>query len=146
MLLDANLQLSNAQAITTTAFSTNTVDQGAIPMVQRKPLYAAITVDQSATAAGAATVTFQLVSSASANLSSPTVLGSSDAIPISDLQAARKPIFVKGAMTNMPAGHRYVGLQYFVGTGPLTAGAFTCYLTDDDINTGAVYAGGFNVA
>ena len=145
MLLDANMQLSNAQAVTATAFSTNTIDVGAQSPGQRNPLFAVITVDQSAAAAGAATVSFQVVSSANANLSSPTVLGASGDIPISELQAARPPLVVKAAMSNLPTGHRYVGLQYVVKTGPLTGGAFSAALTDTDVSNG-LYGSGFVAA
>jgi len=150
MLLDALLQLSAAQAVTTTAFSTNTIDLSqARDVGAGEDLYAVFGVDTTPTAAGAATVTFQVVSSANANLSSPHILAQTDAIPITDLAAGRAPINLcvnPSALTSLPLGERYLGVQYTIGTGPLTAGAFTCYLSNTEATTGKSYASGFNVA
>ncbi|WP_301101090.1 Bbp16 family capsid cement protein [Propionivibrio sp.] len=146
MMTDALNQLSTAQAVTTTALSTNSIDLGPQPANAGDPLVALITVDATATAAGAATVTFQVVSSASANLSTPTVLAQTDAIGKAELAAGRRPIGLEFNFRNLTAGHRYLGLQYLVGTGPLTAGAFSCVLTDTT-NASGLYgaAGSFKV-
>lgn len=150
MLLDALLQLSNAQAVTTTAVSTNTID-----LSQKRDLgwgenlHAVFGVDTTPTAAGAATVTFQIVSSAAAALSSPTVLAQSDAIPITDLTAGRAPIIVDLSPAVLKAqalGQRYLGVQYTIGTGPLTAGAFTAYLSNSEAAGTVAYPSGFTVA
>ena len=146
MILDANLQLSNAQAVTATAMSVNNIDMGPPPPGASNPMAAVVTVDESVAAAGAATVAFEIVSSAASHLSSPTVLASSGAVPKADLGAGRAPIPIKTTFSDMPAGHRYVGMRYVVATGPLTAGKFTCHLTDHSINTGAYYPSGFSVA
>lgn len=149
MIVDALLQLSEAQAVTSTAVSTNTID-----LLQNRDvgagndLYAIFTVDTAATAAGAATVNFQVISSASASLTSPTVLAQTDAIPKTDLTAGRKPIAVRispQVLNSLPIGQRYLGVQYTVGTGPLTAGAFTCYITDSDVSVNKNYPSGFTV-
>ena len=150
MIVDALLQLSEAQAVTSTAVSTNTID-----LLQNRDvgagndLYAIFTVDTAATAAGAATVNFQVISSASASLTSPTVLAQTNAIPKTDLTAGRKPIAVRlspQVLNSLPIGQRYLGVQYTVGTGPLTAGAFTCYITDSDVSVNKNYPSGFVVA
>lgn len=149
MIVDALLQLSAAQAVTSTAVSTDTID-----LLQNRDvgagndLYAIFTVDTAATAAGAATVNFQVISSASASLTSPTVLAQTDAIPKTDLTAGRKPIAVRispQVLNSLPIGQRYLGVQYTVGTGPLTAGAFTCYITDSDVSVNKNYPSGFTV-
>lgn len=149
MIVDALLQLSAAQAVTSTAVSTDTID-----LLQNRDvgagndLYAIFTVDTAATAAGAATVNFQVISSASASLTSPTVLAQTDAIPKTDLTAGRKPITVRispQVLNSLPIGQRYLGVQYTVGTGPLTAGAFTCYITDSDVSVNKNYPSGFTV-
>lgn len=136
MILDALLQLSAAQAVTTSAVSTNTIDLSINrDIATGSSLVAVFNVDQTVTAAGAATVNFQIVSSASSNLSSPTVLAQSGAIPKTDLIAGRAPFTVGMAINpnvSAPLGQRYLGVQYTVSTGPLTAGAFSCWLALDD--------------
>jgi hypothetical protein len=93
------------------------------------------------TAAGAATVQFQFISSANANLSSPKILGQTDAIPIASL-----PV---GSIIHIPfarffpgsLGQRYIGCQYAIGTGPLTAGSFDAFIVHDlsGLPRGTVY-------
>ena len=148
MLLDALLQLSNAQAVTATAVSTNTIDLSQSRDIgPGENLHVVIAVDTAATAAGAATVTFQIISSAAANLSSPTVLAQTDAIPKTDLLVGRKPIVIDlspAVLLAQPIGQRYLGIQYTVGTGPLTAGAFTAYLSNSE-GVSANYPSGFTV-
>lgn len=149
MMTDALLQLSLAQAITATAFSTNTIDLGvARDLGPGDQLYVTFGVDVAATAAGAATVTFQVVTSANANLSSPTVLVQTDAIPKTDLTLGRKlfclAITPQILLAN-PNGQRYLGVQYTIGTGPLTAGSFSATVTDTPPPGFEYYASGFTV-
>lgn len=150
MITDALLNLSVAQAVTASAVSTNTIDLGvARDIGQGTDLYVVFGVDVAATAAGAATVNFQIITSANANLSSPNILTQTDAIPKTDLTLNRKPIAicVPSAILNaLPIGQRYFGVQYTVGTGPLTAGSFTCYITLEDPGVGKNYSSGFTVA
>jgi hypothetical protein len=149
MITDALLQLSSAQTVTTSAVSTNTIDLSQNRDIgQGVDLYAVFTVDEAATASGAATVNFQVITSASANLSSPTVLGQTDAIPKTDLTLGRKPISVmipSSVLLAQPIGQRYLGVQYTVATGPLTAGKFSCAIADADIGVGKNYPSGFTV-
>jgi hypothetical protein len=150
MLTDALLQLSSAQAVTATAVSTNTIDLSVSrDLGPGRSLFAVWTVDTTATAAGAATVTFQVISSAAANLSSPTVLAQTDAIAKTDLTAGRKAFAQRidpAVLLAQPNGQRYLGVQYTVGTGPLTAGAFSCAITDALPPGMEYYASGFTVA
>lgn len=150
MLTDANLQLASAQAVTATAVSTNTIDLSqARDLGDGTDLYAVVTVDTTATAAGAATVNFQVISSAAANLGSPTILGQTDAIAKTELTAGRKPIVIcipSHIVNSLPIGQRYLGLQFTVATGPLTAGAFSVAITDSDVSVNKNYPSGFTVA
>ena len=149
MITDALLQLSTAQAVTATAVSTNTLDLGSARDIGAgTDLYAHFTVDTTATAAGAATVAFQIISSASAALSSPTVLAQTGDIPKADLVAGRRPITLEippSALASQPVGQRYMGVQYLVGTGPLTAGAFSAFITDSKVDMGKNSPSGFTV-
>lgn len=133
MYTDSQLTFSAAQAVTATAFSTNTVDLlAAQDAGAGRPVYLVIRVGTAVTAAGAATVQFQLVSSANANLSSPSILGQSDAIGKANLGAnTLMVVTLPKSYAGKPIGQRYLGLQYTVGTGPLTAGTFDAYLTPD---------------
>lgn len=145
MFLDELLKLSFAQAVTSSAVSTNSIDRGPQWPGDSTPLCASITVDEAATAAGSATVTFELISSAAADMSSPNVIASSGAVGKADLTAGRRPIFVKAESRNLPAGHRYLAARYTVASGPLTAGKFTAYLVESAIGA-PVYGAGFTVA
>jgi hypothetical protein len=136
--MDAALSLSNAQAVTSTAFSTNAVDlRGAVRAggSADDAVQVFVHVAQSATASGAATVNFQIVTSAAADLSSPTIIGQTDAIPKASLVAGSIiTIPIPRSFINAP-GQRYIGLRYVVTTGPLTAGAFSAYIALQGIDS-----------
>lgn len=149
MITDAFLALSSAQAVTASAVSTNTIDLSvARDLGPGMDLFAIFTVDVAALAAGAATVTFQVISSASAALTSPTVLISSDAIGKAELILGRRPIQMEIPSTVLaaqPIGQRYLGVQYVVATGPLTAGSFSATISDSHLSVGKNYPSGFTV-
>lgn len=148
MFLDKQLQLSAAQAVTVSAVSTNTIDLGTARDLGAADLHVVITVDETAAAAGAATVNFQVISSAAAALSSPTILGQTDAIGKAELTAGRRPIVIvvpRATLAAQPIGQRYLGLQYTVGTGPLTAGKFTANMALDVQDIGKNYASGYSI-
>jgi hypothetical protein len=129
MITDASLTLSASQAVTASAVSANTIDLGqARDIGGGEEAHVFINVEVSAAAAGAATVNFQVVTSANANLSTPTIVGQTDAIPKASLVAGKQiTIPVPRSFINA-LGQRYLGLQYTVGTGPLTAGTFSAYI------------------
>lgn len=149
MMTDALLQLSSAQAVTASAVSTNTIDLSQVRDIGTgTDLYAIFTVDVAATAAGAATVNFQVITSASAALTSPTVLVQTDALAKTELTAGRRPICLpipNAAILAQPIGQRYLGVQYTVGTGPLTAGSFSACINNSEVDVGKNYASGFTV-
>lgn len=123
MLLDKQLLVSEAQAVTASAASTNIIDLSAYRNVGvGKDIEAALFVDEAATAAGAATVQFGIETDDNAGFSSATQLYLSPAIP----KASIVPGFNPFAGLKLPAGvERYLRFYYTVATGPLTAGKFT---------------------
>jgi len=149
MMLDALLKLSEAQAVTSTAVSTNTIDLSQSRDIGAgTSLFAVIDVDTTVQAAGSATVTFEVITSADPALGSPNVLVATGAIGKAELPAGRGPISLPippSVLNSLPLGQRYLGLRYTVATGPLTAGAFTCYITDTEAHVQKSYPSGFTV-
>lgn len=148
MHTDALLKLSDSQAVTSSAVSENTIDLGtARDLGPGGELYATFQVNEAATASGSATVTFQIISSAAANLGSPTVLVQSDAIGKAELTLGKVFSIPMGnaILAAQKLGQRYLGVQYTVATGPLTAGKFTAYITLDAVTDVKSYASGFTV-
>lgn len=120
MFIDKLLQVSNEQAVTASAASTDVIDFG-----QTNPnsglnrnTTMAITVDESATAAGAATVAFSIQDSAdNSTFADVAVTG---VIAKADIAAGKQ------FLIPMPVKHRrYLRVYYTVATGPLTAGKFS---------------------
>lgn len=127
MLMDAQNLFSNAQAITATAKSTDTVDLGprshaANSQGQEDRLEILLNINTTFTAAGAATLTVQLRSSQNSDMSSPVVHDVSDALTVAELVAGSRVRF--RPRIPLEAG-RYFDLNYVVATGPMTAGALT---------------------
>lgn len=144
MIIDNNLRVSNAQAVTTSAVSTDSIDLSqARDIGEGNDLFMHFTVTESVTAAGAATVEFQVVGSTAGALTSPVVIGSSGAIAKASLAAgARIAVRINPQIGSL--GLRYIGANYAVATGPLTAGKFTADIVED-IQDAKSYASGFSV-
>lgn len=135
MILDKLLMFSEAQAVTATAASTDVIDLGPIDGTRRDigvgyPLEFWATVNTTATASGAATVNVQLQTSP--DNSTWTTIASSGDLALSALVAGKRIVSQK-----VPSGvQKYLRVNYTVGTGPLTAGAFTSGINlDVDNNT-----------
>ena len=121
MIIDALTRVSNAQAVTASAASTDYIDLGASRTLPETTL--AITVDEAAAAAGAATVAFEIQSSDDSAFATFTTVAKTGDIGKAALTAGRSPIYLKAPEGQTPG--RYVRVYYTVGTGPLTAGKFT---------------------
>ena len=144
MILDQNLIVSNAQAVTASAVSTDTIDLSvARDIGEGEELFMHFNVGTAVTAAGAATVDFQIIGSTASNLGSPVVLGTSGPIAKATLVAGAR-IAVKMNPQIASTGLRYIGANYVVATGPLTAGTFTAAIVTD-IQDSKNYASGFAV-
>lgn len=132
MILDRQLIVSNAQAVTATAVSTDSIDtQLASPIRDigtGEEMRMVITCGLAALAAGAATVTFELVQADDAALTTNVeVLSATGAIPKATIVAGYTAMD-----TVVPRNtRRYIGVRYTVGTGPLTQGTFTAGLVHD---------------
>lgn len=132
-IMDKHNEFADAAAVTSTAVLTNVIDLGDDSTLRNlggpgSP-YLVIQTDTSATAAGAATVTFSLESDSTADLAtSATVHYTTAAIAKTTLVAG-----YVAAVVQLPFGdyERYLGVRATVGTGPLTAGAFSAFLTRD---------------
>ena len=151
MLTDASLLLSNLQAITSTAASTNVIDyttQSDIGIGVTE-LQFAIYVGTTFTASGSATLQVQV--QGSADNSTFYTITETDALPVADLVAnAEIPIDLtrRSLVQTTPALlPRYYRLNYVVATGPMTAGTLSAYLVidrDEGITMGQ-YKSGFTV-
>lgn len=130
-ILDTSLILSNAQAITTTAYSENVIDLGTpdtwnARSGQARELPINLDITEDFDASGGATLTIVVLSGTSATAGSGTVTThySSSAIPKASLLAAAS----LNALFRLFVPHdarRYLYLQYVVATGPMTAGKIT---------------------
>ncbi len=125
MLIDKSFDLSAAQAVTSSAASTNIVDLNKEKLAAH-PLMAVFRCGVAAEASGAATVTFAIQTCAASNFSSGVeTVWSSDAIGKAALTADKQ---IAAADLGFAKLKRYVRAYYTVATGPLTAGKFDCYI------------------
>jgi hypothetical protein len=122
MLIDKALQVSNEQAVTSSAASTDVIDTGqTTPDLGVADLYLVITTDEAATASGSATVTFSLQDSAD----------NSSFADVAVTAAIGKATLVAGYQHVIPLPtklRRYLRAYYTVATGPLTAGKFSAQI------------------
>lgn len=131
MYTDANLAVSGSIsgntvtgqsifATNATVVSANTVDLGvARDMFEGRSLFA--NVELTAAVTGGTSVEIQIITSAAANLGTPTVIGTSGAIPVASLTLGKR-IAIQGNPQLGSTGQRYLGLQY-VNVGANTTGA-----------------------
>jgi len=141
MITDAFLRLSDAQLLTTTAVSTNTIDLGvARDMGAGEELYVYFTVPVALV--GGTNVTFQVITSAAAALTSPTVVATTAAVVTASLVAGYKAA-VRIQPSVFGTGQRYLGAQYTI-SGTYSAGSVTADIATDiaDFKT---YGSGFSV-
>jgi len=132
MIFDRQTLLSDAQAITISAPSTNVIGLG--PKVagvvrdigKGKPIPLLIQVVEAFAAAGAATLTVTLETDDNAGFASPQVVWTSPAIP----KAALVPGYVI-IPEFIPRGtnEEFLRVNYTVGTGPMTAGKIVAGVT-----------------
>ena len=142
MITDKLLRVSTDQALTTTAVSTDTVDLSiARDMGEGHSLYMNFAVTTAL--AGGTSVKFEVVSSASADLSSPTVIGSTDAIVTASLVAGYNTA-VRINPQIASKGQQYLGARYTI-SGTYTSGKVTADVVTDIQDGRKFYASGFSV-
>lgn len=127
MIIDKFLQVSDAQAVTASAASTDVIDTGVANRAigDVTSLAAVITVDEAAAAAGAATVTFSLQDSADNSTFT-------DVVATAAIGKAALTAGTQAAVLKLPSNlRRYIRVYYTVGTGPLTAGKFSAQIVMD---------------
>lgn len=142
MFMDKNLLLSDGQAITATAASTNVIDFltsqdmgiGADPALK-----VLVNVGTAFTAAGAGTLTIQYQTSD--DNSTFTTIAETPALALASLTAAARLFGI-----DVPRSRaRYARLNYVVATGPMTAGTLTAAIVLDRSDH-VYYPSGFTVA
>lgn len=127
MYLDKETEFSDSQAVTAAAASTNYMNLGAARDIGvGKQKYVLITCKEAATAAGAATVNFQLQTDDNSAFSSPKTVYDSGSVGKAALIVGYQ-LFIP-----IPLGteEQYLRLYYNVGTGPLTAGKFSASIVE----------------
>ena len=143
MITDKLLRVSEDQAITTTAFSTDTIDLGtARDIGEGTALYMNFALTEAF--ANGTNITFEVVTSANANLSSHDVIGSSATIATAALTLG-KNIVVRINPDIAGKGKRYLGARYVV-TGTMNAGKVTADVVETIGDGQKYYASGFTVA
>ena len=143
MITDKLLRVSEDQAITTTAFSADTIDLGtARDIGEGTALYMNFAVTTAL--ANGTSVKFEVVTSANANLSSPVVVGSSDAVLTAALTAG-KNVVVRINPEIASKGKRYLGARYTVA-GTFNAGKVTADVVETIGDGQKYYASGFTVS
>tara|TARA_B100001287_G_C22654876_1_gene517145 strand:+ start:364 stop:795 length:432 start_codon:yes stop_codon:yes gene_type:complete len=143
MITDSLLRVSEDQAVTSTAVSTNTVDLSVARDVgEGTALYMNFALTEAF--ANGTSITFQVITSANANLSSADVIGSSDAIVTASLTLG-KNIVVRINPDIAGKGKRYLGAKYVV-SGTMNAGKVTADIVETIGDGQKYYASGFTVA
>lgn len=152
MITDAALILDSANAsirAANTYVSTNTIDlQSSRDIATGEELNLVFTVDVAF--AGGTSVQPQVITSASANLSTPSVLVSGPAVPLASLTLGATwymPLPPRLGSVINPAtntAQRYLGVQY-IGVGTFTTGSISCRLVHDVPADLSTYPSGFAV-
>jgi hypothetical protein len=142
MITDKLLRVSEDQALTTTAVSTDTIDLSvARDMGEGGDLYMNFAVTTAL--AGGTSVKFEVISSASANLGSPTVIGSTDAIVTASLVAGyNTAVRINPQVASL--GQRYLGARYTI-SGTYTSGKVTADVVLDIQDGRKFYPSGVTV-
>jgi len=126
MLKDKLTMFSDDQAVTSTAASTDYLDQLAAGNAVGRGVWLDVRVKTTFTAGGSATMTIALETDDNASFSSATVLWQVTAVAVASLTAGTK------WRVMVPIGaERYLRMNYTVAVGPMTAGNIDAALVQD---------------
>lgn len=142
MITDAFLRVSDAQAITADAASTNTIDLSVARDVgEGKQLFMVFTVTEAFN--NLTSLALQVITSANADLSSSTVRGATS-VALASLTAGSQFVVPLPPLVGS-LGQRYLGAYYDVtGTNPST-GKVTADIVETIQDGKKYYASGFSV-
>lgn len=148
MIMDRQNTVSNDQAITATAVSTDTID-----LSQNRDigighdLAWVITVTEAFN--NLTSLTVQVISASTADLgTNQTILIQTDAIVLAQLTAGRRPIVIRmprHILSSQPIGQRYIGLRYVVAGSAPTTGKVTAGLVLDAQSIARIYPSGYSI-
>lgn len=142
MIVDQFLRVSTAQAVTTTAVSTDSVDLGtARDIGEGQDLYMVFSVGTAF--AGGTSIQFEaIVADNGALTTNPTVIGASSVVAVANLGASTQ-FTVRLNPLIRSLGRRFLGARYTV-VGTMSAGTVTADIVTD-IQDQKSYASGFTV-
>ena len=145
MITDKLLRLSEDQAVTATAVSTNTIDLGTDRDIgEGRELYMVFTV--TTTFATLTSLTFNIITDDNAGLASGKVIASTGAITLaSGGLAAGKQYAMRIPPDIAGKAERYLGASFTVGGSNATAGKVTTDIVLDIQDGKKYYASGFSV-
>ena len=134
-LIDSRLEFCSATALNTGGAGNYNIGDVVDTTVARdlgvgKQMYLCIGVTTTATSGGSATGTFSLLTSAAADLGTPSVVVTSPTWAVASMTAGRK-LFVVALPQEGTTYLRYLGVRQTTGTAAFTAGAIDAYLTTE---------------
>lgn len=144
MLMDKQVEFSDAQAVTATANSTNVIDlaQAAEDIGTGQEVYLVVQVQAAMTDVGSdSTVAVTIVDDDNAALSSPTTVQTVGTFAATSAAGTR---FIARLQPEVFT-QQYVGLVYTVAGGNLTTGSFDAFLTTD-IDRFKAYPKGYTIS
>lgn len=144
MIHDALLLFSDAQAVTSAAASTSSVDLGAVRDIGTgEPLYVCVVVDVAMADTGSNSTLTVALEGDSTSTFSPD--GTQDLFTIPATTAAGSVFYARLDPGAAPLQYRYIQLKYTPNNGDLSAGSFTAFLTHN-IQKYVSYADGITVS
>lgn len=144
MYVDAQLLLSDAQAVTASADSTNLIDLGTVRDIGTgSDLYLVTIIDVAMTDTGSdSTVTVTLQGDSTATI---TPDATQALFTFAATSAAGSVGIAKLDPGSAPLQYRYINVEYTVAGGDLTTGSFTTFITTD-VQKYVSYPGGYTVS